>query len=199
MFRYLFIAAVLASLSPAPAGATVISANVAFTKVNQNPWTAGDAFISPPWSYDDIQADLRVDVPSVGASASGILADFLGLPSIGFANIGGSFDGHAGLSLGYAVNGGRMNITYPGRGTVDFGTNAGTDNVTAGFNVSTQTSFDAGLLRLFAPIGGAQELAGIAGGGYAPGASIPGIPIDRWLYMDSRLVGSLTTIFPAVR
>ncbi|MGZ8160701.1 MAG: hypothetical protein ACXWT4_18125 [Methylobacter sp.] len=73
-----------------------------------------------------------------------------------------------------------MNITYPGRGTVDFSTNAGTDNVTAGFNVSTQTSFDAGLLRLFAPVGGAQELAGIAGGGYDPDASIPGIPIDRF-------------------
>jgi hypothetical protein len=179
MLKYLLVAFAFAAFVGTKADATVMSANVAFTKVNQNPWVAGDAF-ARPWSYDDIQADLRVDVPSVGASASGILADFLGLPSIGFANIGGSFDGHAGLSLGYAVNGGRMNITYPGRGTVDFATNAGTNNVTAGFNVSTQTSFDPGLLRVFAPIGGAQELAGIAGGGYAPGVSIPGIPIDRF-------------------
>lgn len=178
-FRYLATAVAIAAFVSTKADATLVSANVAFTKVNQNPWKEGDAYANA-WSYDDLQTNLRVNVPSVGASASGILADFLGLPSIGFANIGGSFDGNAGLSLGYAVNGGRMNITYPGRGTVDFATLPGTDKVTAGFNVPTQTSFDPGLLRLFAPVGGAAELAGIAGGGYAPGESIPGIPIDRF-------------------
>ncbi|MGZ8160700.1 MAG: hypothetical protein ACXWTK_02375 [Methylobacter sp.] len=116
MTHYLFIAAMLASFFAESAGAKVISANVAFTKVNQNPWAAGDAFESS-WSYDDIQADLRVDVPSVGASASGILSKFLGLPEIGFANIGGSFDGHAGLSLGYAVNGtDEHHLSGPGYG-----------------------------------------------------------------------------------
>jgi hypothetical protein len=168
---------IASSLIGTQADATVVSANVAFTKVNQNPWSAGDAFENS-WSYDKIQADLRVNVPAVGASASGILSDLLGLPDIAFANIGGTFDGHAGLSLGYAVSGGRMNITYPGRGTVDFATIGDTNNVAAGFSVNTQTSFTPGLDRVFVPFGSTQALAANAGGGYVPKVSIPDYPID---------------------
>lgn len=167
--RFAILVALLGSPHLEAQTSTTISANVAFTKVNQNPWTSGDSFENS-WVYDDLRADLQLDIPPINASASGILADFLGLPEIGFAKFGGTLDGSAGLDLGYAVNGGRMNISYPGRGFVDFATSSA-DTVISGFMVPTQTSFTPGLLRLFLP--GPGELVSF-GSGYDAANSIPG-------------------------
>lgn len=156
--------------------ATTLSANVAHTAVNVNPWTGGPAF-SDGWTYDDIAASLRGDVPAVGVSLTGPLKGVLGIPRIGFAEAGATVRGDFSLELGYAVSGGRLNITYPGRGTVDIATRPG-DLVIAGKPVVTESRFDPGLSRVMRPLG--VDLSLLGGAGYAPAASIPGFGFDTF-------------------
>lgn len=160
-----------------PASATTVSANVAFSKTHQNPWQPGNAF-SEAWTYDDLQASFNLRLPTIGASPTQLLSQAIGLPEIGFARVGGNLQGSVGLELGYAVSGGRMNITYPGHGEVDFATLGNSNRVAAGRAVVTGSSFTPGLRRVMTS--GGIDLGVLGGAGYGPTAALPGFSFDTF-------------------
>lgn len=170
-------AAVAAGAAAWPVQAVVREDNVGFTAVNRNPWVAGAAF-SSEWLFDDIAASLSVPVPSINLSPGAALANFLGLPEIGFARLGGTLAGDFGLDLGYFVSGGRLNLNYPGTGRLDITTRPG-DVVPTFLSTPTQTSFTPGLYREFRPLQ-VESMVLNGGAGYDPNNSIPGFGLARF-------------------
>jgi hypothetical protein len=169
---FLFAVSMLASA----AHAYNVQQNVAFSVVNQNPWTAGPSFFES-WVNRDLSASLAVPVPNVNLSPTGEVLKLIGLPEIGFARIGGSLVGSAALELGYVVDGGRMNLQYPGVGRIDFATQPNTNYISALGATRTNTSWQTGFNREL--IAAVPDLVRIGGIGYDPARSIPGQGLGR--------------------
>ncbi len=168
----------LAAIWPAgQATAYSVAQNVAFTVVNQNPWTSGDAF-RRDWTFNDLRADVNPSIPAVPLSPTAALGSFLGLPEIGFMRVEAGIAGSAGLELGYYVDGGRMNLQYPGTGLIDVQTRAGTNIVSTVTASRTTTGFTSGLTRDF--VVAQTDLRALGGVGYDPGRSIPGFESGRF-------------------
>ncbi len=115
---------VLACLLAAhPASGLEVRHNVAFTKVNQSPWQPGRGLESE-FRFDDLQTSFEVNLPRLNGSPIASIADFLGIDLPIDANVGvrGKASGHARLDFGYYVSGGRFNLKYPARSSLDIGT-----------------------------------------------------------------------------
>lgn len=148
-----------------------VQQNVAFSVVNQNPWTSGAAFYDS-WVNRDLAVSLDLPVPNVNLSPTGAVLGLLGLPEIGFARIGGKLSGSAALEFGYVVDGGRMNLQYPGVGRIDFATRPNTNQISALGATRTSTAWQTGFDREL--IAAVPDLIRIGGLGYDPARSIPG-------------------------
>lgn len=161
-------AAIALALAPA-AAARVVSTNVAFMGVNLNPWDNGLEFVVGDENRD-IATNFSLPTINANTTPQDAVADLLGLPGLSFAKLGFSASGYAGLALGYHVNGGRMNISFPGQALMDFETAPG-DVVQAGKAVAISTNFLSGLTR---PIKLADPMMAqlVAGPGYAAQHSI---------------------------
>ncbi|MDN3920607.1 hypothetical protein [Roseateles violae] len=165
-------------LAGAPQGvALTLNHNVSFTAVNRNPWTDGPMF-REQWVNKDLQQAFTVSVPTVGLSPTALMSDFLGIPNIGFVRAGGVASGNIGLDLGLYVDGGRLNITYPGTGRIDIATRGATGVSTLGYT-RTNTSFTPGLYREFKPNLG-MVMALLGGPGYDSLNSIPGYETEHF-------------------
>jgi hypothetical protein len=169
----LVVAAILAA---APAAALDVRQNVGFSAVNLNPWTGGADFEKTFPVLDDLQVDFQADIPNLGVTPTGFLADLLGIDAdILSASIGGSASGRVGVDFGYHVNGGRLNVNYPAVAQLEVGTIPGTNAVRAGSQFSIASSFKPGLERAYLPV--RSTLLSVGGPGYGE-TSIPGFSFD---------------------
>lgn len=145
------------------------SHNVSFNAVGKNPWTGEGAF-QYTYQNSDLQFDFDVDLPPVSADPAGaaldLFSDFLGfdLPGLG-VKMGAHAEGHAGLDFGYHVNGGYLDIKYPGRSRLDFSGVDSSNNIASLAPIRINSSFDPGVTAIASP--GAQSLSELLGRGYA--------------------------------
>jgi hypothetical protein len=172
--RVAFVGAAVAGAMtpPCPARAYTVEQNVGFTVVNQNPWTSGNSFFES-WNYDKLRASLTVPISPVSLNPMDALAELLGvpLPSIGFARLQAQLSGAAGLDLGYYVDGGRMNLQYPGVGRFEFATRPGTNIVSTVGSTRVQSSFRQGFARDL--VTATPNMIQLGGLGYDERLSIP--------------------------
>ena len=178
----LSLAAAIAALAPA-AGVHAdveVRHNVAFTAVNQNPWTGGPAF-HHEWEYRKLRFDFRADLPDLEDPTGvviGVVEETLGvdLPIDPGLKAGGSVSGHFGLNFGYYVSGGRLNINYPAVAVLRIETNGPNDTVTTGRPFTITSAFLPGTERREIPF---RTSALAAGAGYEAGrTSIPGFELE---------------------
>ncbi len=151
--------------------------NVAFTKVNQSPWQPGPGF-HEEFHFDDLQTSFNVNLPRLNGSPIATIADFLGIDLPLDANVGvrGKASGRAGLDFGYYVSGGRFNLKYPARSSLDIGTFPGSNVVLHGAPFSIQSEFLPGVSGRSYP---RSLLVANAGAGYGQ-ASVPGFGFESY-------------------
>lgn len=134
------------------AHAISLDSEVAFTSVNQNPWTGGAAF-NRQFDYNELHKNFNVTIPPISGDTVGLIADFLGvdLPSVLSVTAGANVSGNAGFDFGYYVSGGRLNLDYPGRATLDIATSPD-DKLVIGKSTAVASTFDPGLVSRFVPL-----------------------------------------------
>ena len=93
-------------------------------------------------------------------------------------SVGGNFSGNAGLEFGYYVTGGRLNMKYPARTSLDIAaTLPGTlDTVVAGRTSAIHSAFLPGVTGVTRPISLVSDAAGL---GYAE-QSVPGFTMETF-------------------
>lgn len=139
----------LVALGGRQAGAYDITKNLSFSGANLSPWAEGPAV--------DLRKDIslsqsfNVNLPDLNASPTQAIADLLGidLPVKAGVTLHGHVDGKVAFDFGYAVSGGRLNITYPSTGTlhIPFASSL----VSAGSTVRIGSSFSPGVTSFGKP------------------------------------------------
>ena len=165
-----------------PANALEVRNNMAFSTVNQNPWVPGASF-EQEFTFDELRPSFGpIDLPTLHGNPVSALVDFLDvdeyLPFDADASVGGSFGGSAGLTFRYYVTGGRLNMKYPARTSLDIAaTLPGTlDTVVAGRTSAIHSAFLPGVTGVTRPISLVSDAAGL---GYAE-QSVPGFTMETF-------------------
>jgi hypothetical protein len=150
---------------------------VAFTKLNQSPWQPGPGF-QEEFHFDDLQTGFDVNLPRLNGSPIATIADFLGIDLPLDANVGvrGKASGRAGLDFGYYVSGGRFNLKYPARSSLDIATFPGTNVVQHRTPFTIDSEFLPGVSARSYLL---SDLVANAGPGYGQ-QSVPGFSFENF-------------------
>lgn len=124
--------------------AAPVSTSLVFAKPDINPWTGGPAFVRSRSTRLEIPR-IGADFPAARIGALGPLDSFLPFDLLS-ASAGLSGGARGALEVGYHVNGGRLNLLYPARGSIDVDAPGGAISVFA--SALTTTGFTPGLERL---------------------------------------------------